>query len=162
MLKNSAGILLYRLSDEGCQVLLGHPGGPLYANLDDGWWSLPKGQVESGETLLAAAVREFGEETGLESALDNPLALGAAPCSGRMLHIWAMTGDCDTSAPPRSNLFGMEWPRGSGFYQEYPEFDRIEFFTLAEARKKIEPVQAIFLNRLAKINLFPNLMHISA
>lgn len=147
--KNSAGILMYRMTDEGFLVLLGHPGGPLYETKDNGHWSIPKGQVEAGETLLEAATREFCEETGLALVVRQPLILGGAPVGGRMVHIWAIMGNCDTSVPPRSNPFQMEWPRGAGIIQEFPELDRIEFFTVDAARAKIEPAQAIFLDRLA-------------
>ncbi len=160
--KNSAGILLYRLTAEGCQVLLGHPGGPLYDGRDDGCWSIPKGQVEAGETIFTAAHREFCEETGLALAVRQPLILGSAPAYGRTVHIWAVQGNCDTSAPPRSNFFRMEWPEGSGILQEYPEFDRIEFFSVAVAGKKIEPVQAVFLNRLTARLLSAGGRYISA
>ena len=154
MHKTSAGILMYRRTDEGCQVLLGHPGGPLYSAKDDGYWSIPKGQVEAGETIFEAANREFCEETGLALAARQPIILGSAPEYGRTIHIWAVKGDCDTSAPPRSNLFKMEWPRGSGIFREYPEFDRIEFFCIDCARRMIEPAQAVFLERLAARLLF--------
>jgi predicted NUDIX family NTP pyrophosphohydrolase len=162
MQKTSAGMLMYRLTAEGCQVLLGHPGGPLYATKDDGYWSIPKGQVEAGETIFAAANREFCEETGLALAVRQPVLLGSAPVYGRTVYIWAVKGDCDTSVPPRSNLFQLEWPRGSGILQEYPEFDRIAFFAIDCARSKIEPAQAVFLDRLAARLLFAGRRYISA
>lgn len=144
----SAGILMYRTTEKGYQVLLGHPGGPLYTTKDEGYWSIPKGRVEAGETIFEAAHREFCEETGLALAVRQPTILGSAPGYGRTVHIWAVQGNCDTSLPPRSNFFTLEWPQGSGVLQEYPEFDRIEFFGIEVARKKIEPAQAIFLDRL--------------
>jgi predicted NUDIX family NTP pyrophosphohydrolase len=162
MQKTSAGIQMYRLTEEGCQVLLGHPGGPLYSTKDDGYWSIPKGQVEAGETVFEAANREFCEETGLALVARQPIILGSAPGYGRTIHIWAVKGDCDTSVPPRSNLFKMEWPEGSGTLKEYPEFDRIEFFGIDYARRKIEPVQAVFLERLAANLLSADIRYISA
>jgi Predicted NTP pyrophosphohydrolase len=160
--KISAGILMYRLTDEGFQVLLGHPGGPLYTSIDNGCWSIPKGQVEAGETIFEAACREFCEETGLPPCAGRPVILGSTAIGGRTVYIWAVKGDCDTSLPPRSNLFQMEWPQGSGVIREYPEIDRIEFFTVATARKKIEPEQSVFFDRLAATLMTNGLRGISA
>jgi predicted NUDIX family NTP pyrophosphohydrolase len=143
----SAGILLYRLTPAGPEVLLAHPGGPYFANQDEGIWGLPKGLADPGEDLLAAARREFTEETGLAS-LDPFLPLGQVTLrSGKVVHAWASQGDAD----PRtlvSNTFTMEWPPNAGSRQEFPEVDRCAWFTLPEARRRISPAQATLIDRL--------------
>jgi predicted NUDIX family NTP pyrophosphohydrolase len=145
--KTSAGLLLYRHGPPGLQVLLVHPGGPLWARRDLGAWSIPKGEVASGEDLLAAARREFREETGLEaSGPVLPLGHVRQP-SGKTVHAWAMERDVDPREL-RSNPFSMEWPRGSGRVEEFPEVDRAAWFDLAEARRRILPGQAAFLDLL--------------
>ncbi|MDP3045932.1 MAG: NUDIX domain-containing protein [Chloroflexota bacterium] len=143
----SAGILLYRLTPIGLEVLLAHPGGPFYASQDAGIWGLPKGLPDPGEDLLSAARREFAEETGLVPA--GPfLPLGEVMLrSGKVVHGWA----CQGEAEPRtlvSNTFTMEWPPRSGRQQEFPEVDLCAWFRLAEARRRINPAQAVFLDRL--------------
>lgn len=144
--KTSAGILLYRHRDE-LEVFLVHPGGPFWAKKDLGAWSLPKGEVEEGEDPLAAALREFGEETGF--AVDGELRplRPLRQSSGKTILAWAVEGDCDP-AKLRSGLFSMEWPPRSGKRQEFPEVDRGAWFTLPEARRRIVPGQAPFLDEL--------------
>jgi predicted NUDIX family NTP pyrophosphohydrolase len=134
----SAGLLLYRRGTPDAEVFLVHPGGPYWARKDEGAWSLPKGLVEPGEDALACARREFREETGFETG-----ALGAAhdlgtfrQPSGKILHIWAVEGDCDPQAL-RSNLFSMEWPPRSGHNAQFPEVDRGAWFEPAPALAKI-------------------------
>lgn len=146
---HSAGILLYRPGREGLQVLLAHPGGPFWARKDDGAWSIPKGEVEGDEDLLAAARREFREETGLD--VDGPfIGLGKLrQPSGKIVHCWALDQDLDP-ADVRSNSFTMEWPRGSGNAAEFPEVDRVQWFTLREAKQKILTGQREFIDRLAE------------
>jgi predicted NUDIX family NTP pyrophosphohydrolase len=130
----SAGILLYRLTAAGLEVLLAYPGGPYFAGLDEGIWGLPKGLAGTGEDLLTAARREFAEETGLE-ARGPFLALGQITLrSGKVVHAWAGKGDADPGALV-SNTFAMEWPPRSGRMQEFPEVDRCAWFGLAEARR---------------------------
>ena len=143
----SAGLLLYRSSDRGLEVLLVHPGGPFWANKDLGAWSVPKGETTEGEDLLAAAHREFREETG--SAAEGPMfALGQLrQRGGKIVHAWAVQGDFDPGQL-RSNHFEMEWPRGSGEVHSFPEVDRAAWFDLAEARRRILPGQAGFLDAL--------------
>lgn len=143
--KTSAGILLYRLRD-GVEVFLVHPGGPFWAKKDLGAWSLPKGEVEEDEDPRAAAVREFTEETGF--AVTGELrALDSVRQSGKVVHAWAVEGDCDP-AQLRSNVFSMEWPPKSGRRQEFAEVDRAAWFPIDEARRRIIPAQSEFLDRL--------------
>ena len=145
----SAGILLYRRRATGAEVLLVHPGGPFWAKRDDGAWSIPKGEYADGEDPLAAARREFEEELGSALPGDAELrALGEVrQKNGKRVAAWAAEGDLDASAA-RSNTFEMEWPPRSGRRQEFPEIDRAEWFTLAQAREKLLPAQAAFLDRL--------------
>lgn len=147
--KASAGLLLWRRRDGRIEVLLVHPGGPLWAKKDVGAWSLPKGGIDDGEDALACACREFAEETGFTS--HGPfLPLGRVRLrSGKTVQAWAFEGDCDPSAL-RSNLFEMEWPPRSGRKQSFPEVDRAGFFDLEMARVKIHPAQAPFLDVLEK------------
>ncbi len=147
MPKTSAGLLLYRRAPAGLEVLLVHPGGPFWQSKDLGAWSIPKGEIGPDEDPLAAARREFREETGFE--ISGPaVALGSLrQPGGKVVHAWALEGDADSRAL-RSNTFSMEWPRGSGRLQAFPEVDRAEWFGLAEARRRILPGQAPFLDAL--------------
>ena len=146
--KRSAGILLYRHSDEGLEVLLVHPGGPFWARKDLGAWSIPKGEHEEGEDAQACAIREFTEETGsapMPGELDD---LGSIKQkAGKVVQAWALEGDLD-AAGVRSNTFSMQWPPRSGRMQDFPEVDRAEWFSLEAARERINPAQAPFLDRL--------------
>ena len=129
------------------EVLLVHPGGPFWKHKDDGAWMLPKGEVEQGEDLLAAAIREFQEETGL-TPVEPFLALGQVKHkSGKILHAWAFQGDCDPTRV-RSNTFEIEWPPKSGRTQEFPEVDRAAFFDLATAQRKMLAAELPLLDRL--------------
>lgn len=150
MPKTSAGLLLWRRTPAGVQVLLGHPGGPLFARKDDGHWSVPKGEYDAArEEPLAAARREFAEELGVEAPAGEPLPLGEArQTSGKVNVVWALEGDLDVTRV-RSNLFTMEWPPRSGRQQEFPELDRAEWFDLTTANRKVFPSQLPFLDRLA-------------
>jgi predicted NUDIX family NTP pyrophosphohydrolase len=146
--KRSAGILLYRRSGGEPEVLLVHPGGPFWANKDAGAWSIPKGEHDDGEDPRACALREFEEETGVQppaSALDD--LGGVRQKSGKHVQAWALEGDLDAAAI-RSNTFTLEWPPRSGRRAEFPEVDRAGWFGLAEARRRINPAQAAFLDRL--------------
>jgi predicted NUDIX family NTP pyrophosphohydrolase len=148
MSKTSAGLLLYRRTPAGLQVLLVHPGGPFWARKDLGAWSIPKGEVAAGEGPFTAARREFREETGFEaSGPVVPLGHLRQP-GGKTIHAWAMDSDVDPSQL-RSNTFSMEWPKGSGRVRAFPEVDRAEWFDLAEARRRILAGQAGFLDLLA-------------
>jgi predicted NUDIX family NTP pyrophosphohydrolase len=138
MYRNRAGVL---------EVLLVHPGGPFWQHKDDGAWSIPKGEFGPDEDPLAAARREFTEETGFPVAGDPvPLAPLKQP-SGKVIHAWAVAGDCDP-ALLRSNTFQMEWPPKSGTMREFPEIDRAAWCDLAVARRKIVPGQRGFLDQL--------------
>jgi predicted NUDIX family NTP pyrophosphohydrolase len=143
----SAGLLLYRHDAGALEVMLVHPGGPYWARKDEGAWSIPKGEIEAGEEPLAAAQREFAEETG--GRVDGEF-LPLAPVrlrSGKLVHAWAVRADFDPAALS-SNLFSMEWPPKSGEQREFPEADRAGWFGIAEARLKIHPGQAPLIEDL--------------
>ncbi len=145
----SAGILLYRLRGDGPEVLLVHPGGPLWARKDAGAWSIPKGEYDDGEEPLSAARREFQEELGSALPAGEPLDLGEIrQRSGKRVSAWAQAGELDVDMV-RSNTFELEWPPRSGRTREFPEVDRAEWFPLALARERINPAQAELLDRLA-------------
>jgi predicted NUDIX family NTP pyrophosphohydrolase len=144
----SAGILLFRRPAGAVEVMIVHPGGPLWARRDDGAWSIPKGEYEPGEEPLEAARREFEEETGTPAPGGEALALGEVRLqSGKRVLGWALEGDIDTTAI-RSNTFAMQWPPRSGRVQEFPEVDRGAWFTPACARVKLNPAQVEFVDRL--------------
>lgn len=146
----SAGLLMYRVRDGGLQVLLAHPGGPLFRHKDEGVWSIPKGEIEPGEDLLSAAEREFSEETGV-IAQPPFLALGSIQQKGgKIVHAWACAGDFDTTCM-QSNTFTMEWPPRSGHVTEFPEIDRLEYFDLATAERKIKSPQWELVERLERM-----------
>ncbi len=147
--KLSAGLLMYRLCEGVCEVLLGHPGGPFFQKKDAGAWSIPKGEIEADEDYLDAAKREFQEETGLVA--EGPF-IELTPIKqkgGKVVHAWAFAGDCDPAAIV-SNTFPMEWPPRSGRQVEFPEIDRAEFFDFATARQKINAAQAALLDELVE------------
>ncbi len=147
MAKQAAGILLFRRGAAGTEVLLAHPGGPLWARKDIGAWTLPKGQFTEGEQPLDAAKREFEEEMGSAPAGEfQPLGTLKQP-SGTVIHAWAVESDFDP-ASVKSNLFSLEWPPRSGRFAEFPEVDRAAWFSIPEARRKIVKGQAPFLDRL--------------
>jgi len=145
--KTSAGLLMFRrLDGRPLEVLLAHPGGPFWARKDLGAWTIPKGEY-TDEAPLAAAQREFQEETGCTPA--GPfIELGSIKQkSGKVVSAWAFEADWD----PRglcSNDFEMEWPKGSGKMQAFPEVERAEWFTIEEARKRMLPAQVPLLDRL--------------
>jgi predicted NUDIX family NTP pyrophosphohydrolase len=150
MKKHSAGLLMYRFADDELRVMLVHPGGPFWRNKDLGSWSIPKGEYVDGEDPRAAAVREFVEETGAPVAGDlRPLGEITQP-GRKIVTAFALEGDFDP-AVLKSNLFTLEWPPKSGRMQSFPEVDRAAWFGLAEARQKILPGQAGFLDRLATL-----------
>jgi predicted NUDIX family NTP pyrophosphohydrolase len=148
-MRTSAGLLMYRRTEGEFQVLLVHPGGPYFANKDAGAWTVPKGEPAEGEDPLAAARREFREETGVEV----PPAAAMLPLGqvkqkgGKVVQAWAFEGDCDPSKCV-SNTFRLEFPPRSGKMQEFPEVDRAAFFSIAEARTKINAAQVELLERL--------------
>jgi len=144
----SAGLLLYRVRDGEPEVLLGHMGGPFWARKDERAWSIPKGEYGDDEDALAAARREFAEETGSPPPEGEVLALGEVRQSGgKRVVAWALAGDLDP-ATVRSNTFVMEWPPRSGRQQEFPEIDRAEWFGLGTARSKVVKGQVPLLDAL--------------
>jgi predicted NUDIX family NTP pyrophosphohydrolase len=143
----SAGILPYRQRDGVWEVLLVHPGGPFWARKDLGAWSIAKGEYEPGEDPFQAAVREFEEETGFRPAGAFARLRAQRQPSGKLIDAWAVEMDCDASRA-RSNLFEMEWPKGSGRMQRFPEVDRAAWFTFAQAARRIRPAQRGFLEEL--------------
>jgi predicted NUDIX family NTP pyrophosphohydrolase len=146
--KRSAGILLYRTSGGVPEVLLVHPGGPFWARRDAGAWSIPKGEYEEADDPLAAALREFEEETGTALDAGELRDLGEVKQKGgKVVSAFAAEGDIDADNV-RSNTFTMEWPPRSGRMAEFPEIDRAGWFVLDEAREKLNPAQAEFLDRL--------------
>jgi predicted NUDIX family NTP pyrophosphohydrolase len=148
MPKRSAGILLYRGRTGAPEVLLVHPGGPFWEQKDLGAWSIPKGEYEEGEDPRACALREFEEELGAPPPADALTELGTTRLAGgKLVTAWAAEGDLDPASVV-SNMFTLEWPPRSGVMREFPEVDRAEWFSLAEARRRINPAQVAFLERL--------------
>jgi len=148
MAKLSAGILMYRRGAGGIELLLVHPGGPFWANKDEGAWSIPKGEYDEDEDPLAAAKREFAEELGSAPPRRPFLDLGAIKQPSRkVIAAFAVEGDFDP-ATLRSNRFELEWPPRSGCKQHFPEVDRAEWLAPSQAREKIQPGQAPFIDRL--------------
>jgi len=141
---------MYRTRNAQLEVLLVHLGGPFWTKKDAGAWFIAKGEIHPGEQELAAAQREFEEETGLKPAPPF-LSLGNVKHkSGKKVSAWAFEGDCDPAAV-RSNKFQMEWPPRSGKTQEFPEIDRAAFYTLEAAREKMHPTEFEFVPRLVKL-----------
>ena len=147
MAKVSAGVLMYRFKAGHLEVLLAHPGGPFWTNKDLGAWTIPKGLVDEDEDQLAAARREFEEEIGTKPEGDFFPLGEVLQKGGKTVVAWAFEGDLDTTTIT-SNTFKKEWPPRSGQWQSFPEVDRAEFFSIAEAKTKINPAQAAFLSRL--------------
>lgn len=150
----SGGILLYRQRDGGLELLLAHPGGPYWSGRDAGVWTIPKGVADPGEALEAVAAREFAEETGFElelvagDAARAPISIGDVTLkSGKVVHGWAVEGDLDVTLA-RSNEAEIEWPPRSGKRMVIPEIDRVAWFDVEEARRRIHPAQAAFIDRL--------------
>jgi predicted NUDIX family NTP pyrophosphohydrolase len=144
----SAGILLYRRTGRGVEVLLAHPGGPYFVAKDIGHWTIPKGEVDAGEELEAVARREFEEETG------HPVPAGATTPldsivqkGGKTVHAWALEGDLDPAIAV-SNTFEVEWPPRSGRRQTFPEIDRVAWLGLDDARRAIKSTQVPLIDRL--------------
>jgi predicted NUDIX family NTP pyrophosphohydrolase len=140
---------MYRKSGSILEVFLVHPGGPLWARKDEGAWSIPKGLVDEGEDRLEAAKREFLEETSIPPTEPFIYLGDIRQKSGKRIYAWAFSGNCDLSQM-NSNTFTLEWPPKSGQMKEFPEIDKGEFFPIPEARRKIIPAQAGFLDRLTE------------
>ncbi|MDT5162885.1 MAG: hypothetical protein QOC90_3195 [Mycobacterium sp.] len=148
MPKLSAALLLYRVTDGGVEVLIGHPGGPFWARKDEGAWSIPKGEYVDGEDPWSAAQREFLEEVGKEPPAGPRIDF--APLrqpSDKVITAFAVRGDLDLEGTV-SNTFTLEWPKGSGNIREYPEIDRVGWFSVAEATTKLVKGQRPLLDRL--------------
>lgn len=145
--KSSAGLLLYRRTPAGLELFLAHPGGPFWKGRDVGAWTIPKGVPEAGEDLLAAACREFEEETGVHP--EGPfIPLGVIrQKAGKLVHAWGWEGDADPNQVT-SNTTKTEWPRGSGRWLTFPEVDRCAWFTPSIARQKLNPAQTELIDRL--------------
>jgi predicted NUDIX family NTP pyrophosphohydrolase len=146
----SAGLLMFRRRDNEFEVLLAHPGGPFFARKDDGVWTIPKGEVASGEDLLARGQIEFEEEVGFRPQnVHQWIELGwIKQKGGKIVHAWAFEGDLPEPFECRSNLFELEWPPRSGKYQKFPEVDQARFFSDDVARRKLKATQVPFLDRL--------------
>lgn len=141
---------MFRRTNGEIEVFLVHPGGPFWANKDAGAWSIPKGEYSAGEDPLAAAQREFEEETGCRA---QGRFIQLAPITqrgGKVVNAWAAEGDCDP-AQLRSNLFSLEWPPKSGKRREFPEVDRAEWFSVPVALEKINPAQRAFIVEVAAV-----------
>ncbi len=155
--RQSAGILLFRRPAGGArepEVLLGHPGGPFFARKDEGYWSIPKGELDhADEDLLSVARREFAEEVGRPPPRGQPDGSAPIPLGtivqkgGKVVHAWAIEGDLDPDTA-RSNVFELEWPPRSGRRESFPELDRVAWFTPAEARRRLKRAQVPFIDRL--------------
>ncbi|MEO3759477.1 NUDIX domain-containing protein [Mycobacterium sp. B14F4] len=151
MAKLSAGLLLYRVTAGGVEVLIVHPGGPFWARRDEGAWSIPKGEYQQGQDPWTVARREFTEETG-KPPPDGP-RIDFAPVrqpGGKLVTAFAVRGDLDLEGT-HSNTFTLEWPKGSGTLREYPEVDRVAWFSVAEARSKLLKGQRPLLDRLLAV-----------
>jgi predicted NUDIX family NTP pyrophosphohydrolase len=144
--KTSAGLLLYRRCAE-LEVFLVHPGGPFWTRKDARAWSIPKGEFDDAEEPLQAAKREFTEENGFTISGEFRSLDPLKQSGGKIIYAWAIEADCDP-AQLRSNLFSLEWPPKSGRIHQYPEVDRAAWFKVSEAREKILPGQAGFIEQL--------------
>lgn len=144
----SAGILLFRRSPVGLEVLLAHPGGPIFARRDQGHWTIPKGEPNVAEPLIDAARREFREETGLPPPDGEWLELGSiVQKGGKVVHAWAVEGDLRPEEVV-SETFELEWPPRSGRHEKHPEIDRVAWFDPAEARRRVKDTQVPLIDRL--------------
>ena len=146
----SAGLLMYREGERGLEIFLAHPGGPFFANRDEGVWSIPKGVPEEDEELMQAAEREFFEEVGLKP--NGPyIDLGSIKQKGgKIVHAWAFAGEWVEGTVNRCNTFKIEWPPNSGKMCEFREIDKVGFFTLEEARSKLKDAQWPLVERLVQ------------
>jgi predicted NUDIX family NTP pyrophosphohydrolase len=144
----SAGLLAFRRTND-LEVLLAHPGGPFWAKKDDGAWSIPKGLAEAGADLFATAQREFTEETSFSAAGEFIALAPVKQKSGKTVHAWAFEADLDL-ASFASNSFEIEWPPKSGHRRSFPEIDRVAYFTVPVAMKKILAYQQPLLRELER------------
>lgn len=153
-MRKSAGILLFRKKEKDIQVFLVHPGGPFWKGKETGAWSIPKGEFTEDEDALAAAQREFEEETGKKIAGDFIELKTIRQKGGKLVYAWAVEGDID-AASVVSNTFKQEWPYKSGKWQTYPEVDKAGWFSVAEAKEKINAAQVALIDDLVeRLNRF--------
>jgi len=150
MAKQSAGVLLFRMKREQLEVFLVHPGGPFWIKKDAGAWSIPKGEIETGEEALQVAIREFKEETGQEIEGSFSELQPVKQKAGKIIKAWAVEGDIDENTIV-SNTFEIEWPPGSGKKKIFPEVDKAQWFSLTEASEKINPGQLPLIEELKQI-----------
>jgi len=149
MARRSAGLLMFRRTNNSVEVFLVHPGGPFWQKKDLGTWSLPKGEYQNGEGPLVAAKREFVEETGINPVGDFISLDALKQPSGKVITAWAFEGNCDP-AVIRSNTFTLEWPPKSGKMEQFPEVDRAGWFSIEDARARLIKGQLGFLEALLK------------
>jgi predicted NUDIX family NTP pyrophosphohydrolase len=150
MAKKSAGLLMYRLSGQGIEVLLVHSGGPYWVNRQWQAWSIPKGEIDPGEDAFAAAQREFQEETGQRPEGQFQSLRAVRQSGGKLVFAWAFEGNFDPTTL-HSNTFTLEWPPNSGRMREFPEVDQAAWFSLTEAKRRIIKAQAQFLDELVTV-----------
>jgi predicted NUDIX family NTP pyrophosphohydrolase len=150
MPRTSAGLVMFRKRNNRLEVLLAHPGGPLYRKKDDGVWTIPKGEIDHGDDgLLRRAQKEFEEEVGIPAEGGDWIDLGwIKQKGGKTVYAWACEGNLPDDFECRSNMFEMEWPPRSGKMQSFPEVDQVCFFSLEDARRKLKEAQIAFLDRL--------------
>jgi predicted NUDIX family NTP pyrophosphohydrolase len=146
----SAGLLMYRMRGEELEIFLAHPGGPFFANRDDDVWSVPKGVPNEGESLMEAAEREFYEEVGMKPHRPYIELGNITQKGGKMVYAWGFEGDWVEGTPNRCNTFKLEWPPNSGKICEFKEIDRVGFFNLEEARRKLKAAQWPLVERLVQ------------
>ena len=145
----SAGLLMFRKIRDALEVLVVHPGGPYFRNKDDGFWTIPKGEIDEGEDPISRARMEFEEELGVAAPTGKLIELGwVKQKGGKTVHAWALEGDLQDDFKLLSNTFEMEWPPRSGKLERFPEIDRAGFFPIDLARTKINSSQRVFLDRL--------------
>jgi predicted NUDIX family NTP pyrophosphohydrolase len=149
--RKSAGVMMYRIREGKLEILLAHPGGPYFAKKDDGHWSIPKGEPEIDEDLLVTAVREFKEETGINVTGDF-IPLGSiVQKGGKEVFAWGVEGELPKDFVHECNFVDIEWPPGSDIYEEFPEIDKIEFFDVENAKKKIKDAQIPLIDKLTSL-----------
>lgn len=148
MAKKSAGLMMYTYKNSDLKIFLVHPGGPYFVKKDDGSWSIPKGLIEDNEDTFDTAVREFEEETGLKPEGEF-ISLGEITLkSGKLVYAWAFEGEQENEFNFHSNLFEMEWPPSSGKREKFPEADKFGYFSVEEAKKKINSSQIPLIDNL--------------
>jgi len=149
-MQKSAGILLYKIVNHHLQIFLVHPGGPFWKGKEAGAWTIPKGEFTEDEEPLTAARREFKEETGTEVDGNFFAITPAKQKSGKVVYCWAVEGDINAD-DIESNSFELEWPYKSGKWQSFPEVDKAAWFSVKEAKEKINPAQVAFIDQLVQI-----------